>query len=122
MIAWFDIVSALFLAGGLFFLVLGAVGIVRMPDTYLRLHAASKSSTLGLIGLLLGAVFHLGTVDVTVKAIITLIFAAVATPIGSHLLAKAAMRVGPAMWEKTLRDEHVEDHARSGLCPPHEEP
>jgi multicomponent Na+:H+ antiporter subunit G len=111
MIPWSDIAAALFLAGGLFFLVLGAVGIVRMPDTYLRLHAASKSSTLGLIGLLLGAVFHIGTADVITKGAITLVFAAVATPVGSHLLAKAALRAGPGLWDKTLTNEHAEDRA-----------
>ena len=55
-----DGLAALFVLVGLFFFALGAIGIVRMPDTYHRLHAASKCSTLGLIGLLVGVTFHIG--------------------------------------------------------------
>ena len=105
----FDALAAVFLLAGLFFMFVGALGIVRLPDTFLRLHAASKCSTLGLIGLLLAAVFHLGTGDIAAKSLATLVFAFVATPVGSHLLAKAALRAGTPTWDRTLGDEHAED-------------
>lgn len=104
-----DIVASVFLFGGLFFMMVGAFGIVRFPDAYNRLHASSKCSTFGLLGLLLGAVFHIGTLAVTTKAILTLIFAFVATPVGSHILAKAAHMDQLRQWPKTLSDELADD-------------
>lgn len=104
-----DLIAAGCLLFGLFFMFVGAFGIVRLPDTFLRLHAASKCSTLGLIGLLLGITFHLGTGGVAAKALATLVFAFVATPIGSHLLAKAALRRHQPKWDRTVGDEHAED-------------
>jgi len=104
-----DIIAGVFVLAGLFFFVVGAVGIVRMPDTYHRLHAATKSSTLGLMGLLIGVMFHIGTGAVDAKAVTVLIFAFVAAPIGSYMLAKAALRVGDQQWKGTLSDEHAED-------------
>lgn len=104
-----DTFAAIFVLLGLFFFVVGAVGIVRMPDTYHRLHAASKSSTLGLMGLILGVVLHLGTGVVEARAIAVIVFAFVAAPVGSHMLAKAALKAGNRQWQGTLSDEHAED-------------
>jgi multicomponent Na+:H+ antiporter subunit G len=109
MSVWFDFIAAVFVLIGLFFFLLGAIGIVRMPDTYHRLHAATKSSTLGLIGLLIGVMFHIGTGSVDVKVLVVIAFLFVANPVGSHMLAKAALRVGDQQWEGTLSDEHRED-------------
>ena len=107
-----DTIAAGFLLFGLFFMFVGVIGVVRLPDVYLRLHAATKSTTLGLIGLLLAAVFHIGTGNVMAKVVATLVFAFVAMPVGSHLLAKAAMRAGPRFWERTVADEHGEDNVQ----------
>lgn len=105
MTLFLDLVSAVFLLIGLFFMFVSALGIVRLPDTFLRLHAASKGPTLGLMGLLLAAVVHLGTAQVALKALIVIVFVFIANPIGSHLLAKAALRGGHPKWEGTVGDE-----------------
>ena len=113
-----DTVAAIFVIIGLFFFIVAALGIVRMPDTYHRLHAASKSATLGLMGLLIGVTLHLGSAEVGAKALAVLAFAFVAGPIGSHLLAKAALRADRdtrgsrekcGLWDQTLSDDHLED-------------
>ena len=105
---WF---AALFLGAGLVFMVVGAIGVVRLPDAYNRLHAASKCVTLGLTGMLLAACYHLGTAPVVSKALATIAFTFVATPIGTHMLAKAAHHGHLKMWERTLSDELAEDKA-----------
>ncbi len=97
------------LAMGLFFLIVGAVGMVRLPDVYHRIHAVSKCSTLGLLGLLLAAIFHVGTLPVAAKALLTLVFAFTATPVGSHVLAKAALAAKTDQWDGTLSDQHAQD-------------
>lgn len=113
-----DILATICLAAGLFFFLIGAIGIVRFPDAYNRMHASSKCSTLGLLGLLLGAVFHLGTLAVTTKALLTIIFAFVATPVGSHILARAAHMNGLKQWGRTLSDELAIDRPeRPRGCP-----
>ena len=106
-----DIIATVFMIGGLFFMLVGAIGIVRFPDAYNRLHAMSKCSTLGLLGLLLGAVFHIGTLNVLSVAVLTILFAFVATPVGSHILAKAAHLDEADQWEGTLSDDLAEDRA-----------
>jgi multicomponent Na+:H+ antiporter subunit G len=104
-----DALAIVCLLGGLFFMSIGAVGIIRMPDVYHRLHAATKCTTLGLVGLLLAAIFHVHTLDVVTKALLTLAFTFVASPVGSHMLAKAALADRAPQWEGTLGDEHAKD-------------
>ena len=104
-----DVATVLLLGSGLACLLIGAWGVVRLPDAYHRLHASSKCSTLGLFGMLAGAVVHIGTADALIKAALTLLFAVVATPVGSHILAKAAHNTGLSQWDHTLSDELADD-------------
>lgn len=104
-----DVVSWLCLtAGGLFCLV-GAVGMLRMPDFYTRLHAASVIETLGggliLLGLLLQAGFSL----VSIKLIFVGLLVFFASPTATHALAKAAMERG---LKPLLASEEVEPSKR----------
>lgn len=104
-----DLLAAFALLGGLFFMLVGAFGAFRMPDAYHRMHAASKCTTLGLTGMLLAACLHLGGTEVITKSVITVVFTFIATPIGTHLLAKATYQGGGRFWEGTLSDEYAED-------------
>ena len=104
-----DVITVILLGSGLSFMLIGAWGVVRLPDTYHRLHASSKCSTLGLFGMLAGAVVYIGTADALIKAALTLLFAVVATPVGSHILAKAAHNTGLRQWPHTLSDELADD-------------
>ena len=106
-----DVATVVLLVSGLSFMLIGAWGTVRLPDAYHRLHAASKCSTLGLLGLLLGAVVHIGTAAALSKAVLTLVFTFVAAPVGSHILARSAHAAGLEQWERTLSDELAEDQA-----------
>jgi monovalent cation/proton antiporter MnhG/PhaG subunit len=103
-------VSAVLLVG-LFFMLVGAIGLHRLPDAYNRLHGASICVTLGLTGMLIAAAEELGSWAVVSKALMTLVFTFVATPIGSHLLAKAAHHGRLEQWDRTLGDELAEDKA-----------
>ncbi|MEM6750186.1 MAG: monovalent cation/H(+) antiporter subunit G [Planctomycetota bacterium] len=100
-----DGVAIAFALGGLFFMIVGAVGIVRLPDVYHRIHSASKCTTLGLLGLLIAAALFVGTAEVLLKGLLTMAFIFVAAPIGSHVLAKAAHRDGAPTWSGTLSDD-----------------
>lgn len=106
-----DLSVAAVLLVGLFFMLVGAIGLHRLPDAYNRLHGASICVTLGLTAMLIAAVEQLGSWAVLSKALMTLVFTFVATPIGSHLLAKAAHHGRLEQWDETLGDELAEDKA-----------
>ncbi len=108
---FFDTLAVFLLIVGLFFMLVGAVGVFRLPDAYHRLHAASKCSTLGMMGLAAAACLHVGTPDVIAKSVALVLFIFVSTPVGSHMLAKAAHRDRAPQWGGTLSDELAEDKA-----------
>lgn len=101
-----EAISVILLALGVFFTFSGAVGIVRFPDAYNRIHAATKTSTLGLVSILLAGVVGLGLEPVTIKALVIILFVALTFPVSGHLLARAAYRTGVVLSDRTLHDEY----------------
>jgi multicomponent Na+:H+ antiporter subunit G len=111
-----DLIAIIALAFGLFFMFVGVLGVLRLPDAYSRMHAASKCTTLGLTGMLIAAGLHLWTLDVVAKSVTVIIFTYIATPIGAHLLAKAAHHGKLPQWDRTLSDELAEDKANPDMA------
>jgi len=89
-----ELLSWVLLLGGGFFLVIGAIGLWRMPDFFTRLHAASVTDTGGAILIMLGLMLQAGWSLVTVKLLITLVFLLFTSPTAAHALAKAAVHSG----------------------------
>ena len=89
-----DVLSWVFLAGGGFFCLVGAVGMLRMPDFYTRMHASSVIETLGVGFLLAGMIIQAGLTLVTVKLIVIGLLVLFASPTASHALARAALARG----------------------------
>lgn len=89
-----DMLSGLCLLGGGFFCVVGAVGMLRMPDFYTRVHAASVLETLGAGLILLGLVLQAGLTLVAVKLLMLGLLLFFASPTASHALARAALLRG----------------------------
>ncbi len=85
---------------GLAFMVITALGLMRLPDFYSRVHAVSKSETLGIALVLLGLILHEGATLVSLKLALILVFVAIANPVGAHLLTRAALRTGQAPWKR----------------------
>ena len=85
--------AALLLAGA-FFLLVGAIGLVRLQDVFMRLHAPTKSSTLGLGGLLLASMV-LAAVDgrVSFAEVLIALFVFVTAPVSANLMAQAALHL-----------------------------
>jgi multicomponent Na+:H+ antiporter subunit G len=86
---------ALVLAG-CFFTIVGAVGLVRMPDVYTRMHAASVTDTLGVGLLLLGFMLHAGWSLVLLKLAFLFLLFFLVSPVATHALANAALHYGIA--------------------------
>jgi len=106
-----DVLAAVALVFGLFFMLVAAVGLVRLPDIYHRMHAATKGVTLGIAGMLFAAGIALcaltdeSPVAVFTKVLLVILFQFVANPVGAHLLAKAAHLDRAPKWPGTLSDE-----------------
>ena len=87
------IAAALVLAGSLFAL-LAAVGVLRLPDLYTRLHAASKAGVVGAGMVLCAVAITSSEGSVVLRAVLGVIFLLLTTPVSAHLLAKAALHSG----------------------------
>ena len=89
-----DILSWVLLGAGSFFLVVGAIGLVRMPDVFTRMHATSVSETLGVGFILGGLMIQGGFTLVTFKLVCLFILLFLTAPVASHAIARAAMADG----------------------------
>lgn len=111
------IANALLLLGALFVLVT-AVGLLRLPDLLMRMHAATKAGTLGA-GLCLAAVaVALPEPSVVARALATLVFLLITAPIAAHVIAHAAYHAGEArLWEHTEVDDLADDLQNADPAP-----
>ena len=89
-----NLISAGLLAAGSIFVLIGAFGLIRLPDFYTRLHAAGITDTLGAELRLLGLMFQAGLSLVTVKLILISLFIFFTSPTATHAVANAARVMG----------------------------
>jgi multicomponent Na+:H+ antiporter subunit G len=89
-----DILAIILVSVGIFFMVMGSIGLIRFPDFFSRTHAVSKVDTLGIILFLAGLAVHLGVSQDSAKLVMGMIFLILANPVASHALARAAYRRG----------------------------
>ena len=89
-----DAVSWVLLAAGGIFCVIGAVGLVRMPEFFTRIHAASVTDTLGAGLILAGLALQAGFTLVTVKLLMIGVLILFTSPTATHALAKAGLARG----------------------------
>lgn len=95
-------ISAMVLASlGCLLILLASVGLLRMPDVYMRMQVASKASTLGTAFVLAGAALGLGDPPAAVRAVVAILFLCITTPVAAHLLGRAAVRTGVAFSNET---------------------
>jgi len=89
-----DVLSWISIVTGLFFMVVGTIGILRMPDVFTRLHAAGMTDTMGAGFLILGMCLQAGIGLVLVRLVIVYAFLMFTSPISTHALAQAALTGG----------------------------
>lgn len=89
-----NLVSWVLILAGSFFTVVGAIGLVRMPDVYTRMHAASVTDTLGAGLLLAGLMVQAGLGLVTLKLLFILVLFFFIGPVATHAVAQAALHAG----------------------------
>ncbi len=89
---------------GSIFILLAAIGLIRMPDLYLRISVTTKAATLG-IGLLLAcAAIYFGSLSITSRVVAIIFFMLLTAPVGAHLLGRASYFIGIPLWKKSVMD------------------
>jgi multicomponent Na+:H+ antiporter subunit G len=86
-------------------ILLASVGILRMPDVYLRLSVTTKAATLGIGLILVGAAFHFQDVGVTSRVLAIILFITLTAPVSAQLIGRAAYRIKVELWKHTITDE-----------------
>lgn len=100
-------VLALLIVFGALLSAISAFGLVRLPDVYMRSHAATKSATLGVLSILLGAFLYFAIYKelTSFRVLLAVVFVFVTAPVAGHLIGRAAYRSGVPLWEKSVSDE-----------------
>jgi multicomponent Na+:H+ antiporter subunit G len=100
-----ETISIALLVVGASFMLLGAVGVVRMPDLFTRMQAATKAAALGAGCMLIGVAVHFGQGEVTARSLLIVAFIFLTSPVSAHMIARAAYASGVPLWHKTTTDE-----------------
>lgn len=103
---------AILLVAGAFFAFVAALGVIRFPDFYMRMHAATKAGAFGAALLLLAAAIHFGSVHSIILCLFIIVFFYLTTPVAAQTLAQAAYRRGVELWASTGHDQLAEDEAK----------
>lgn len=99
-----DILAALLMTGGTFLMLVAAVGLLRFPDLYTRMHAVTKAGTLGIGLMLISAAVAFWDLSVTARALAALLFVFLTAPVSAHMIGRAGYLGNVALWEQTAFD------------------
>jgi len=102
MIEWIIIIVSTIGAAAI---LIASIGIIRMPDFYLRLSVTVKAATLGCGLLLICAAIYFPQISVTTKAIAIMFFLVLTAPVSAHMIGRAAYFINAPMWKGSVRDD-----------------
>lgn len=101
--------AILLMFGGTFFMVVGSIGLNRLPDFYTRAHGAGKVDTLGIMLLLGGMVIYEGFSLNSAKLLLIIAFVILTSPVATHALARRALHFGIKPWYGSKQKEKSPD-------------
>lgn len=104
-----DTLGLIFIIIGLAFDIFGCLGLVRLPDVYNRLQAATKCVTMGTCSILFGTFLMVGFTAAGMKALLCIVFLVLTTPVAAHAIARGAHRSGVKLWSGSVVDQYGED-------------
>ncbi len=105
-----EIIGLVFIGFGLCFDFFGVLGLVRLPDVYNRLQAATKCVTFGSAGILFGVFIYKGFADFDFKLLLGIVFIFLTAPVAAHAIARAAHRSGIPLAKETVIDCYKDDN------------
>lgn len=112
-----EVISSLFILAGVFFMLVATIGLLRLPDFYIRMSAITKGATLGLGLILLGIAIYFNQPGMLLKVLAVITFSFITAPVAAHVIGRTAVQNKIPFWEKTnlkefkkyLHREHLEE-------------
>ncbi|MCA1734264.1 MAG: monovalent cation/H(+) antiporter subunit G [Acidobacteria bacterium] len=102
---------------GCTFLLLASIGIIRMPDLFMRMSASAKAGTLGIGCMLIALMLHFRDGAVVTKSILVISFFFLMSPVAAHMIARAGYIVRVPLWKHSVVDEAKHLHAPKAIVP-----
>lgn len=100
-----EVVASAFLLGGVFLALVAGVGLLRFPDLFSRMHAATKPATLGMLLVVIGGVLLMPDRSHDAKLLLVAAFQFLTAPVAAHMIGRAAYRAGTGALEDLVVDE-----------------
>lgn len=108
-----DLITAILVIVGALFAFAAGLGVLRLPDVLIRMHASTKAGTLGCGLILVAVAVYFGETGVVARSIAAIIFLLATAPIAAHMIGRAAYRTGVPMWRGTAIDELAEANEKT---------
>ena len=102
-----SVLISVIMLGGCIFVLTAALGLVRFPDVYCRMHSTAKASTLGIFLVILADIlfFLAAGYGFSSRSLLVIVFIFITSPVGAHMIAKAAYHYEVELWAGTVYDE-----------------
>jgi multicomponent Na+:H+ antiporter subunit G len=105
-------ISTIIIAAGILFNLFGCLGLIRLPDVYNRLQAATKCATLGTCSILFGLFVRYGLVDIGVKSLIAIPILFLSSTVAAHALVRGAYAYGVKLWKGSVIDDYAPEKGK----------
>ena len=103
-----DMAAIILISVGVLFNIFGCIGLIRLPDMYNRLQAATKCVTLGCCSILLGVVVHFGFDSAGFRALVAIPVLFFTATVAAHALVRGAYHFGTKMDKRSVKDDYRE--------------
>lgn len=100
-----EVLTGFFLLAGASFMLIAALGVIRMPDLLTRMHATTKAGVFGASLMMVGVSLYFASGPVVAKALAIIVFMMLTAPVAAHAIGRAGYFVGVKLWERTEVDE-----------------
>jgi multicomponent Na+:H+ antiporter subunit G len=97
-----EIISSFFILAGVIFIVISGIGLLRLPDFYIRISVVTKAITLGITLILMGIGIYFNDLIIASKIIAIISFMMITAPVSAHIIARAATKNKVPFWKKTI--------------------
>ncbi len=107
-----EIITSFVILLGAFFILAGSIGLIRLPDVYCRMHASTKSVTLGVASIMIASIFYFAAhgQGFSGKNLLAIVFIMLTAPVGAHMISRAAYNTGVKIWSGSVQDDLKQKH------------
>lgn len=99
----------IFLILGAMFILISSIGILRLPDLFMRMHATTKTNSIGITLILIATLMAFPQLTIVLKGLLAIVFIFLTAPLGAHMIGKAGLITNIKKWHKHGRDDFTGD-------------